>query len=193
MERPEENPNASSSAKAVGATPDAASGEGAPAEEGAFLERHFRVLLIVLVGAAIVGGAGVAYTQYGWVTQAAATLPFLSEEAPTGAGGEQEAGEYGSFTELKGLVVNPARSGGGRYLAVSLAFETTSSAVKKELEDKEVVVRDAVLDLLSGYTAEELSANDQRDALKKELLQATNDLLSEGNVKRLYFTQFVLQ
>ena len=192
MERSEENPNTSSSAKAVGeSTPEAAPGEGAPAEEGTFLERHFRVLLIVLIGAAIVGGAGVAYTQYGWVTQAVATLPFLGEEASTD--GEKEAGEYGSFTELKGLVVNPARSGGGRYLAVSLAFETTSSAVKTELEDKEVVVRDAVLDLLSGYTAEELSANDQRDVLKKELLQTTNDLLSKGSVKRLYFTQFVLQ
>jgi len=65
--------------------------------------------------------------------------------------------------------------------------------VENELEDNKVVVKDAVLALLSEHTAGELSDPDQRDELKDELLKETNRILNSGTVDRLYFTEFVLQ
>lgn len=173
---------------------DEATAEDAPTgEDGSFFARRFRIILVALVGVAAVGGAGTAVTQYGRIAQTAAALPFVGGEEAA-AGEERDASAaHGTFTELKGLVINPAESGGARYLAVSLAFETTSPEVVKELEAKEVVVRDAVLNLLSQRTVAELSAFEQREALKESLRAATNDLLIHGTVDRLYFTQFVLQ
>jgi len=147
----------------------------------------------VLLAAA--GGIGVTYLQYGRIAETAAALPFVqaSEPATADTSTTPPPGEYGSFTELEGLIVNPAGSDGTRYLAVSLAFESSSSSVVQEIKNKEVVVRDAMLNLLSERTATELSDPDRRTALKDSLRGHTNHLLTSGTVDRLYFTQFVLQ
>lgn len=189
MERRQDETPGSSPAEAVGedAQATATPGDAPPS----FLARHFKALLIALIVLAAAAGAGVAYMQYGRVAQVATALPFVGGGGETGEKAEPEG--PGSFTEMKGLVVNPAESGGARYLAVSLAFETNSPAVLEELKAKEIVLRDAVLDLLSQHTAAELSATDRRDELKERLRGATNDLLNSGTVDRLYFTQFVLQ
>lgn len=192
MERPNESPSPSSAEAAAEDSESVADGNA----EG-FFERYFWALLLTSVVVAAGGGVGIAYLQYGWITQTASSIPFVSD-VMTVAEEEKEAkkpgpGEYGSFTEMKGLIVNPAESDGTRYLAVSLAFETGSSAVVEEIETKKVVLRDAVLNLLSERTAAELSGPDRRDELKEALREKTNSLLSSGIVNRLYFTQYVLQ
>lgn len=170
------------------------------------LERYFWPLLAASVLLAVAAGVGVAYTQYGRLSRAAASvqppeqiaqvagsIPYVRGMVDSLEAEEGATREYGTFTKLEGLIVNPADSEGRRYLALSLAFETTSSSVAEELTDKEVVVRDAVLDLLSERTVKELTAPARRDDLKKMLLEETNRILSNGTVHRLYFTEFVLQ
>ncbi|MFB6272198.1 MAG: flagellar basal body-associated protein FliL [Salinibacter sp.] len=180
--------------------------------ERSFVERHFWLLL---AGALLVpssAGVAVVYLQYDQVDKALQSVPYVKKVrqwspptsyanqvarvlpfmgADTSAGGPPR--EYGSFTRVKGLVVNPAGSGGNRYLAVSLAFESNSSSVMQELKDKKIVVRDAILTLLSARTVDELSDPDQRDELKRTILKETNRILRRGKVERLYFTEFVLQ
>lgn len=144
---------------------------------------------------AAAGGIGVTYLQYGRIAETAAALPFIQASEPPAedTSATSPPGEYGSFTEMEGLIVNPAGSDGTRYLAVSLAFESSSSSAMQEIKNKEVVVRDAMLNLLSEHTATELSNPDRRTALKDTLRGRTNQLLTSGAVDRLYFTQFVLQ
>jgi len=161
---------------------------------------------MVLLG--IGASAAVVYTQYSRVdrtlrsipyldradqlaTQATSALPYVGS-ADTSAGRAGSPREYGSFTRMQGLVVNPAGAK-GRYLAVSIAFESKSSSVENELGEKKVVVKDAILGLLSEQTVEELSSSDHRAKLKAELRKETNRVLSRGSVERLYFTEFVLQ
>ena len=145
--------------------------------------RRFLLLVLGLVALALLGGGGLAFTQYG----------LLAQAAPGGAEADDARPAYGAFTELKGLIANPAGTGGTRYLAVSIGFETDGPEVIAELERKEIVVRDAVLSRLSQRTASELSAIDRREALKEELRATVNDVLQEGAIRRLYFTQYVLQ
>ncbi len=146
-----------------------------------------RLLLLVLLLLPAAGGAWVAYSQYAWVALSMAqpdtgTSPHA--EAPT---------EYGAFAEMKNLIVNPAGTRGARYLAVNLGFETNDAGVLKEIETKEVVIRDAVLKQLGEKTVAELTDISRREELKKELLRAVNGILSQGQVTRLYFTRYVLQ
>lgn len=182
-------------------------------EEGkSIIERHFLLVLALALGVAGVAGVGVTYAEYSRVGETIQSIPYVGEaigspgEVPYADQvtsvlpfvGEQETdelepGETGSFAQLKGLVVNPAGSQGNRYLAVSIAFETKASTVKSELQTKKVVIKDAVLRLLSERTSEELADPELRDDLKEALLKETNRILNDGNVDRLYFTEFVLQ
>jgi len=181
-----------------------------------FVERQFWPLLIGVVLLFTTVSAGIVYLQYSRVDQAlrsvpfvdqppqwaeslptvdrvARAIPYLGSPADSSASASNEPREYGSFTRMKGLVVNPAGSTGNRYLAVSLAFESKSRSVVEEIKNKRVVVRDAVLALLSEQTVDELSDPSRRDDLKRMLRDKTNSLLRNGTVDRLYFTEFVLQ
>jgi len=171
-----------------------------------FVERHFWPILMGVIVLGIGASAAVVYTQYSRVdqtlraipyvdradqlaTQATSALPYVGSADTSAADSSKE---YGSFTPLEGLVVNPDGAD-GRYLAVSIAFESQSSSVATELQDKQVVVQDAVISHLSEQTVEELSDTDQREKLKKELREEANRILNSGTVDRLYFTEFVLQ
>ena len=158
-------------------------------------------------------GVGVTYAQYDRVGETIQSIPHVGQIAQNpgkvpyadqivgmipfvgGGGGDKDAKskKIGSLSRLKGLVINPAGSQGNRYLAVSIVFETETPGVKQELDEKKVIVKDAVLRLLSERTVEELSDPKQRDGLKKALREEANAVLSTGEVDRLYFTEFVLQ
>lgn len=171
------------------------------------------LLLAAALGVAGVAGVGVTYAEYDRVGETLQSIPYVGSVAqnpgtvpygdqilgllPFGGDasddGKKAPGEYGSFTQLDGLVVNPAGSEGNRYLAVSIAFEAGEASVETELKNKKVVVKDAVLRLLSERTVDELSDPERRDDLKAALLKETNRILTNGTVDRLYFTEFVLQ
>ncbi len=178
----------------------------AVAEEAppSFVARHFWSLLAGAVVLAIGTGVGIVYTQFEQVDRVVRSVPYadraadqavqLASNVPyVGAPDSSASQGYGSFTRMEGLVVNPSGSDGTRYLATSIAFESKSEGVRAEIENKKVVVKDAILTLLSEQTAEELSDPERRDDLKKELLETTNRILNDGTVDRLYFTEFVLQ
>lgn len=150
----------------------------------------FWLVLAALVALPAVAGGWLAYAQFGWLDRTAASL-----QSGSGSPADENATpvEYGAFTEMENLVVNPAGSRGERYLAISLGFEAADAGVLAELEEREVVVRDAVLRILSARTIDELSTVAQRDSLKTELRAAVNARLPEGGVDRLYFTRYVLQ
>jgi len=159
-----------------------------------------------------VAGVGVTYAQYDRVGETIRSIPYVGQIAENPGkvpyadqiagmipyvGGDSsedsESNKVGSLSKLEGLVVNPAGSRGNRYLAVSVVFETGTPEVKEEMEKKKVIVKDAVLRLLSERTVKELSDPKQRDALKTALRDRANEILGSGQVDRLYFTEFVLQ
>ncbi len=144
------------------------------------------VLAAVLVAAAL--GAGVAYSQFGAVDRTA--QKFLG---PAEAEAEEAPTEYGEFMQIEPLVINPAGTGGSRYLMVNVGLESAEPAVLEEVALKDIVVRDLINDRLSTKTVEELANVGNREALKEELRALLNGVLAKGEVDRLYFTQFMLQ
>lgn len=154
-------------------------------------------LLLVLIPALLlpsIGGAWLVFTRYPQVAQAARSIALIFGEAPTTEEEEEvPAIEYGEFTQLEGLIVNPAETEGTRYLMISLGLEAPKADVFAEITRKDIVVRDTVLKVLGARTVSELSRVEARDQLKTDLRGAINGVLTEGEISRLYFTQFVLQ
>jgi flagellar protein FliL len=115
-----------------------------------------------------------------------------AEEEPKGK--EKEGGASAPTYLLDNIVLNPANSGGTRFLLLSVSFELKSSAVSDEMKQRDAEVRDAVLKLLGGKTVEQLTDIGTREALKEELRLAVAKLFRKQNaVKRVYFPQFVIQ
>lgn len=157
------------------------------------------IVLAVVALFTSVGGSLVAHMQYDWLAAQAHSFSVARSAAESDeASNDTEPApnqpiDFGSFHEIENMIVNPAESGGSRYLMVNVGFESDRDAVLIELEEKEVVVRDRVINLLSEFTVPLLADIDHRSALKDTLRQSINEVLDEGQVTRLYFTQYVLQ
>jgi len=152
-----------------------------------------RLLLVALTLGPTAAGAWLAYFYYPSLAQAAEQFSGTDDDTKDKAKDEAKPVEYGQFMELQGFIINPAGTGGTRYLMINLGLESAKSGVLEELKEKEVVVRDTVLKLLSQRTVEELADISLRTQLKQELRDAVNAVLRKGKIDRVYFTQYVLQ
>ena len=95
--------------------------------------------------------------------------------------------------EFQNIVLNPAGSGGTRFLMVSAAFELKDGGIDQLMKDHEPEVRDRILALLGKKTIEELTEISHREAIKKEVLDAIVPIFPKGAVLRVFFPQFVIQ
>jgi flagellar protein FliL len=90
-------------------------------------------------------------------------------------------------------VLNPAGTGGTRFLMVSVAIETKDAATNDEMNARDAEVRDLTLRLLGSKTVDQLADVTQRDAIRHELLGRLSKLFAPGAIRQLYFPQFVIQ
>jgi flagellar FliL protein len=96
---------------------------------------------------------------------------------------------------LKSFVVNLLdKSGvGKRYLKVTIELEVGKEADKLLIDGRNPQIRDTILLLLSNETLNEINTMEGKLALKQEILSRIKQILGEGVVRRIYFTEFVVQ
>ena len=96
---------------------------------------------------------------------------------------------------LESFIVNLAdKTGlGKRYLKVTVALEVSDEDKKKRVEEHTAELRDTVLLLLSSQSFGEISTMDGKLELKQALLSRINQALGGVVVRKLYFTEFVVQ
>lgn len=94
---------------------------------------------------------------------------------------------------LENLIVNPAGTHGTRFLLVSVAFETTDAATIKILEQRDLEVRDAIINLFGSETVENLSEVSMRESVKDTVRERVERLIGRNTIGRIYFPQFVIQ
>jgi flagellar protein FliL len=99
----------------------------------------------------------------------------------------------GLMFSMDPFVVNLNESGGKRYLKSKIEIEYTGDPVRTELTGRLPQLRDVILVHLSSKTMEEIQSVDGKIELKNALIQRINQVLKQGKVRNLYFTQFVIQ
>jgi flagellar FliL protein len=115
------------------------------------------------------------------------------EEGKSGGHGGKEGAAAGApVYTLDNLVLNPAESGGTRFLLLTISFELKNAELAETMKARDAELRDAVLVTVGNKTVEQLSDVAARDSLKVELRAAAAKLFKKG-VKRVYFPQFVIQ
>jgi flagellar FliL protein len=94
---------------------------------------------------------------------------------------------------VENLVLNPAGSGGTRFLMVTATFEIRDGEIEQQMKDHDAEVRDRILATLGKKTVEELSDISLRDTMKEEVLATVSSLFPKNGVRKVFFAQFVIQ
>ncbi|MDY6120655.1 MAG: flagellar basal body-associated protein FliL [Campylobacter sputorum] len=91
------------------------------------------------------------------------------------------------------FVVNLLSESGSRYLKTSIDFELSIETLTPEMDKKKSIIRDIVIRSLSSKTIEEISTTKGKERLKDEIVGKINEILTDGYIKNVYFTDFIIQ
>jgi flagellar FliL protein len=94
---------------------------------------------------------------------------------------------------MKTFIANLAGGRGRRYLKVTMAMELSSQETENEMKQKLPQLRDEVLTILSSKAFEDIKDADGKVKLRKEIAEKANRVIRTGKVRKVYFTEFVVQ
>jgi flagellar FliL protein len=114
-------------------------------------------------------------------------------DAAEAKGGRGDKAAGAPVYTLTDLVLNPAESGGTRFLLLTIAFELTNQATHDAMKARDAELRDQILATIGNKTVDQLSNVAARDSLKGELRDVASKLFKKKAVRRVYFPQFVIQ
>lgn len=106
---------------------------------------------------------------------------------------EEEENAMGPLYSLDTMIVNLSDQGGKRYLRVTMALELSDPDAVATIESRLPQVRDAILMILPTKTYDDISTTDGKIALRSQVMENINNLMTKGRVNNIYFTEFVVQ
>jgi len=101
--------------------------------------------------------------------------------------------DIGPIYPLDQFIVNLVSSGASRYLKCKIDLELDSPDLQQEVDKKLPAVRDLIIRILSSKTVEEIQTAKGKEKLKEEIKRKINSILTTGEIKHVYLTEFVIQ
>jgi flagellar FliL protein len=106
---------------------------------------------------------------------------------------EQSNATIGPMVDINDFIINILDKNETRYLKAAITIELDSEETAIEVNERMAQIRDAILLLIGNKTFAELSDLQGKLQLRAEIIARLNKLLTTGNVKGIYFTEFVVQ
>ena len=150
-----------------------------------------KTMLIIIVAVVLLfmgmvgGGFFILWNKIAQIPQD----PALTE----GVAVEEDVNLLGPLFTLDTMIVNLAGHGGKRYLRVTMALELSDPEAMTTIENRLPQVRDAILMILPTKKYDDVSTTEGKIALRSELMEKINELMTQGQVNNIYFTEFVVQ
>lgn len=91
------------------------------------------------------------------------------------------------------VIINPANTNGKMLLLTSIGLDCEKEEVKKNLESKQIVVKDIIISVLSSKSVEQLSQMAYRDSIKIEITSRLKSQLPDAKINNVYFSKFIIQ
>ena len=156
------------------------------------------IIVVVLLVVLLVGGGAAAFFLLGNNqddADAAAThsKDTKVEKKKSSSKRSTDHLTIGPMYPMAQFVVNLLSESGNRFLKVSIDLELDDPKLQPEMDHKKSLIRDIIIRTFSSKTFEEISTLKGKDKLKEEVLDKINENLSDGQVKNIYFTDFVVQ
>ena len=166
--------------------------ENAKEEEPKKEEKKGSALKFIIIGVAVLILAGGGFVAW--------QLFFAQESGDTAQEAIPSDDQVAEIDEastkafaLETFVVNLNDPGGKRYLKTNIALEYATEEMGEELKRRLPQLRDLILLLLSSKSLDDIQTVDGKIALRRELIQRINQILTTGKIRNLYFTEFVIQ
>lgn len=109
---------------------------------------------------------------------------------------EKELGEEGATINFEPFLVNLADKDASRYVKTSIRLLVSNKEAAETIAKGETLMprmRDTILTILSTKTADEITRNEGKEKLKKEILERVNEYLPAEGAEEVFFTDFVVQ
>lgn len=156
----------------------------APEEGGGSKKKLIIIIAAVLV--LLIGGGVAAFLLMGGEEE---KISPEEEQAEL----EKQAKQVGPMVNIESFIVNILDDNESRYLKAAITLEVDSEETSMELTQRMPQIKDAILLLVGNKTFGELSDLQGKIQLRAELINKVNSILLKGKVKRIYFTDFVVQ
>ncbi len=101
--------------------------------------------------------------------------------------------EIGILYPVDTFTVNLKSDAGRRYLKVTMSLELEGEELSLELDAKTPVLRDRIIRILSSKTLEEISSKKGKGKVSAQVMDTLNSMISDGEIRGIYFTEFVIQ
>jgi flagellar FliL protein len=149
------------------------------------------ILIVVLLVLVLAIGGVVAYLMLSGDEAEDATV--VKQEKVEKKRHRGDDTEVGPMYPLDKFTVNLMSENGRRFLVVKMNLEQDSEELTPELDKKTPVLRDIVISILSSKTVEEITTAKGKEKLKEEIIAQINRHLDDGQIRHVYFTEFVIQ
>ncbi|MEE9281591.1 MAG: flagellar basal body-associated FliL family protein [Myxococcota bacterium] len=117
----------------------------------------------------------------------------LARVSSEGSRGDRGGAHIGKIIPLDSFVVNISDRERDRYLKLKAELELSMPEVADELDQRMPQIRDLIISLLGSKSFEEVRTIEGKNFLREEILLRINALLVSGKIKRVFFTEFVVQ
>ena len=106
---------------------------------------------------------------------------------------DRKLSDIGVLYPLDTFTVNLKSDSGRRYLKATMSLELDNPELSHELDSKAPVLRDRIIRILSSKTLEEISSKKGKQKVSEQIMDTLNSMITDGQIKGLYFTEFVIQ
>lgn len=154
------------------------------------------VLILVILGGAVTAILLMGGDDEPQVQQAPQTKGKLSSNRERGGAeitSSRKLSDIGILYPLDGFTVNLKSDQGRRYLKATISLELNGEELSIELDNKSPVIRDRIIRILTSKTLEEISSKKGKAKVSEQIVDTLNAMIVDGQVKGIYFTEFVIQ
>ncbi len=166
------------------------------------------IIVVIMLFLILLGGAAAAYFMLSEDTAVMEEATKVEQSAPvaqssnpmqsqTSSSAPQKRvtnyAEIGPMYPMDKFIVNLYTENSDRYIKTALNFELSTEELSAELDMKQPLIRDIVIKTLSAKTYEEISTIRGKENLKDDIVMQVNQVLSDGQVNNIFFTDFVIQ
>ncbi len=176
--------------------------ESAPKEKKS--SNMLMIVIIVVLVLIIIIGAVVAVLLMGSDEEAVTNNAPQAQEkrvdsqktrrsASSSSLSDRKLSDIGVLYPLDTFTVNLKSDAGRRYLKATMSLELDSPELSHELDSKAPVLRDRIIRILSSKTLEEISSKKGKQKVSEQIMDTLNSMITDGQIKGIYFTEFVIQ
>ncbi len=156
------------------------------------------LILIIIIGAVVAvllmsGDDEAVDTTTAPQTKEKTISKQSSRSTSSGMEDTRKLDQIGTLYPLDTFTVNLKSDSGRRYLKVTMSLELEGEELSMELDAKAPVLRDRIIRILSSKTLEEISSKKGKQKVSEQIMDTLNAMLTDGKIKGIYFTEFVIQ